>query len=481
MNAPSNASANATTSAPFPSLRSACVSLFLVASAFWLFVGLFAGLTYALQFITGVGERAIPANPVHAAARLRMVHASTMIYGFVLNAFLAGLLGLRGNASGLSFVERTLCWLGFIVYQAALLGGVTLLMYEGGQALTWGEIAPWFDAVMVVGLALVFISYFWGTPAPTGAFGPAYPFFALAAGAGIVLHALWGFLPQFELEPVRASRMAGFFQAHLINLFVLPFGVGLAVAYLHRFRAIGAAHARWLPVIAGFMFLAGVVGGSQLYVAPSLPRPLVWPAMFSSIAYEAVFILALVVIWTLARQPKGEALPLQARGLKRWILHGVIVGFLVSGQRLLLVFTAYLRSVEFTEWTVGHHHLLFLGLLGFFAFGIFSLLWPALRGLERWRSPGLADLHLILTLLGLAFMVLSLIAARYLQTEVWSDLLPWVEMLDRLQPFWIMRLASGAIIAAGQICFLVNLIGTRAGSSPAPEIAPVTVPQESGR
>lgn len=434
---------------------------FFAASVFWLFIGLFAGFTYSLQFISGIGNFAIPPNPVHSAGRLRMVHTSALIYGFLLSGFLGALVASPARRSLSPLVGRALEWIGFLLLEYSLLSGITMLLYGESQPLIWGEVAPRYTKILALGLGFSFLGYFIGVARQAPLLGVGFPLIAIAGGVGTVLQAFRSIQPSVGENGLADSHFYGFLQAHLINLFFFPLALGLTLDYSADPIDTTPRRGYLIPFSAFVLLVSGLAGGARLYVTPLPSEVLGWEAPISSAVYELTFVALLVKAWkqTAALKDPGQ------RGFIVWLRHGIIFGFLVSLQRLFLISPSHLRFVQFSDWIIAHHHLLFLGTLGFFLFAFFLDAWQRRPHSTAWRFPMLAALHLTLTLIGLVFMAFALMAARVVESGALHEGLPWSEILLQMKPFWIVRTAAGVLIVLGQICFLVNLATTRRANS----------------
>jgi cytochrome c oxidase cbb3-type subunit 1 len=108
------------------------------------------------------------------------------------------------------------------------------------------------------------------------------------------------------------------------------------------------------------------------------------------------------------------------------------------------------KVIHFTDWVVGHAHMVMFGVFGFWIFGFFTELWPRAVG-RPWVHPRLLTLHYWCTVVGLALMVVDLTAAGLVQGFSWSSLSHWGESVVASMPFWWVRSFSGLLIVVGQL------------------------------
>ena len=115
--------------------------------------------------------------------------------------------------------------------------------------------------------------------------------------------------------------------------------------------------------------------------------------------------------------------------------------------------------IHFTDWVVGHAHPVMFGVFGFWILGIMTYLFPRLWRTE-WYSRRLAEWHYGLSTFGMLIMFVTLVFAGIFQGFTWASRSWWGESIFISLPFWYIRLVSGLIIIAGQVCFAINLYQT---------------------
>jgi cytochrome c oxidase cbb3-type subunit 1 len=115
--------------------------------------------------------------------------------------------------------------------------------------------------------------------------------------------------------------------------------------------------------------------------------------------------------------------------------------------------------IHFTDWVVGHAHLVMFGVFGFWILGMMIYLIPRLLK-TAWQSLELLEWHYWLTGGGMLVMFLDLMFAGIFQGFSWASLTPWEDSISVSLPFWWVRVVAGLAIIAGQVCFGVNLYRT---------------------
>jgi cytochrome c oxidase cbb3-type subunit 1 len=118
--------------------------------------------------------------------------------------------------------------------------------------------------------------------------------------------------------------------------------------------------------------------------------------------------------------------------------------------------------IHFTDWVVGHAHLVMFGVFSMWIYGFMTHLIPKLLN-RPWYSRRLAEWHFWLSAVGVFVMFLDLGLAGVLQGFYWAGLQPWEVMLDGSQAFWIVRMFAGLMMFGGFLCFIYNILMTLRG------------------
>jgi cytochrome c oxidase cbb3-type subunit 1 len=115
--------------------------------------------------------------------------------------------------------------------------------------------------------------------------------------------------------------------------------------------------------------------------------------------------------------------------------------------------------IHFTDWVVGHAHLVMFGVFSMWLLGVMTYLFPRLLGVD-WYSRSLSEWRYWLSAGGMLVMASDLILAGLFQGWSWAALQPWDASVDISFPFWVVRVVAGLAIAAGQVAFVWNLYKT---------------------
>jgi cytochrome c oxidase cbb3-type subunit I/II len=125
---------------------------------------------------------------------------------------------------------------------------------------------------------------------------------------------------------------------------------------------------------------------------------------------------------------------------------------------------------HYTNWVIGHVHSGALGWVGMITFGV--LYWLAPRLWNRpLAKPSWATTHFWLATIGIVLYTVSMWAAGLMEGLMWRAVdgagqlrYPnFTEIVNQLQPFYMMRLAGGLLYLAGVLMMAWNFVLTARG------------------
>ena len=456
-----------------------------VASLVFLTISMLAGILMALQLVHWNPLRGVE---LLSPGRWRMIHTNAVAYGFLANAFLGALNWAVPRMTFHPVASRALNWFIFWAWQVivgatavGIIFGPTLQdqawvmdlarewhlpMSLGAQGLEWGETPFWIDPVALLGLALVAVNFMVPIAKSKGPMYVALWYFMAAFVWTFLTYAMGNLLPEYTVGGTSAGAIGGLFIHDLVGLFVTPLGWGLMYYFVPILLQKPVwSHGLSLVGFWGLAFFYPLQGIHHFLYTP-IPMFLQYGAVISTIAVELV--VATVVInffGTLAGRSSAFVTNLPIR----YFYTGMVFYFITCFQCALQVTLTFQKMIHFTDWVVGHAHLVMFGVFSLWLFGIMTYLIP--RILRRpWWSHTLCVYHYWLSAGGLFVMFLDLTLAGMFQGYYWASLQPWDVSTIGAQPFWIVRVFAGLTMFAGLLCFLFNLWMTWRGS-PAAEAA----------
>ncbi len=423
---------------------------YFLAAIGYLFVSMLGGFLMAFQLI-----RHNPFNGIEllSPGRWRMIHTNAIAYGFLANAFLGNLHWIVPRLTLRSVMSRKLSYFIFAAWQIVVLATAGGLLLGEAQGLEWGETPVWIDPLAQVGLLLVAVNFM--TPILKTK-GPMYVtlwYFLAAFIWTFLTYAMGNFVPEYFVAGTSAGAVGGLFIHDLVGLFVTPLGWGSMYFFVPiLLRKPIWSHGMSMVGFWGLAFFYPLQGIHHFLYTP-IPMFLQYGAIVSTIAVEMV---VLTVIVNFFGTLKGSSRALATNLPIRWFFTGMIFYAITCAQCALQTTLTFQALIHFTDWVVGHAHLVMFGVFGQWLLGVMTYLFPRLLKSD-WASPKLCEWHYWLSAVGLFVMALDLTLAGLFQGWSWAALQPWDASIEVSQPFWIVRIWAGISMFSGQIVFCVNL------------------------
>lgn len=429
------------------------VLCYFVAALTYLFISLAGGFLMGFQLVRHNPLRGIE---LLSPGRWRMVHTNAIAYGFLANAFIGALHWAVPRLTLRPVLSPRLSWLIFSAWQLVVVSTAGGLLLGQAQALEWGETPVWIDPIAQVGLLLLAINFM----APIARIrGPMYVslwYFIAAFVWTFLTYAMGNFVPQYCVSGTSAGAVGGLFIHDLVGLFVTPLGWGLMYYFVPILLQKPIwSHGMSLVGFWGLAFFYPLQGIHHFLYTP-IPMFLQYGAIISTIAVELVVATVIInffgTLW-------GSGYTVVTNLPIRWFYTGMVYYFLTCFQCALQVTLTFQKLIHFTDWVVGHAHLVMFGVFSLWLLGVMTYLIPRLLNTD-WYSRRLCEWHYWLSAAGMLVMAGDLILGGLFQGWSWAALQPWEESIRVSQPFWITRLFAGAAITGGQIAFAYNFYKT---------------------
>jgi len=427
------------------------VKAHIIAGFVFFLISIFAGMFYALQLSR---MYPFPGIELLSPGRLRMIHTNAVAYGFLINMFIAVLYWAVPRLSGYTVLSRKLTRIIFVAWQLVVLATAVGIIAGQAQAIEWGETPTWVDHFAVLGVALLVANV--ATPLLRTRGRKSYVslwyFGAMLIWTPLV-YIMGNYLPQYFIPGAGGAAVTGMYIHDLVGLSVTPLGWGMTYYFVplllgkpiwsHTLSTIGF----W-----GLAFFYPLTGIHHFYYSP-IPMYAQYGAMMSTIAIEVVVFTVIVNFFMTLR---GRGHMLRTSLPVRWFFVGMILYMTTCLQCAFQTTLPFQRIIHFSDWVVGHAHLVMFGVFGFWLIGGIVYLWPRLVNREWW-SPALNSWNFWLSTLGLVVMFLDLTAAGVVEGYLWRDLAQWEKSIIAAMPFWHLRTISGTMIVAGQLLQAYNM------------------------
>jgi cytochrome c oxidase cbb3-type subunit 1 len=434
-----------------PLVNRPLIKAHIVAGFTFFFVSLFGGLLYALQL-----SRLYPFPGVEllSPGRVRMLHTNAVAYGFLLNCFMAALYWIVPRLTGERVLSRSLSWVVFGAWQAIVTAAALGILGGQAQAIEWGETPVYVDPFVVLGAALLIANV--ATPILKVHRRPLYVtlwYFSAMMVWMPLTYVMGNYVPQFFVPGAGGAAVTGLYIHDLVGLTITPLGWGM----MYYFVPVILKKPVWSHTLSligfwGLAFFYPLNGVHHFFYSP-IPMYAQYGAVMSTIAVEIVVFTVIVNFFMTLRgrgQAWRESLPI------RWFYTGMLLYFVTCLQCAFQTTLTFQKIIHFSDWVVGHAHLVMFGVFGFWILGAITYLWSRVVG-RPWWSDRLNNWNYWLSTVGIVVMFLDLLVAGVVQGYLWQNLAPWERSLTASQPFWHLRTIAGTAIVVGQMLQAYNL------------------------
>jgi cytochrome c oxidase cbb3-type subunit I len=437
---------------------------YFIAALAFMFASMLGGILVALQLVRLNPLRGIE---LLSPGRWRMIHTNAIAYGFLANAFLGTLHWVVPRLTlhpvynkKIPGLNIGLSWAIFVAWQLVVIATALGIMFGHAQGVEWGETPVWIDPVALIGLLLVAINFMVPISQTRGPLYVTSWYFIAAFIWTFLTYAMGNFIPQYFVSGTSAGAVGGLFIHDLVGLFVTPLGWGL----MYYFVPIALKKPIWshgLSLVGfwGLAFFYPLTGIHHFLYTP-IPMFLQGGAIISTIAVEMVVATVIVNFFATIR---GSMESLVTNLPIRWFYTGMAFYFLTCLQCAFQTTLTFQALIHFTDWVVGHAHMVMFGVFAMWLLGIMTYLIPRLLK-TPWYSQQLLEWHYWLSTVGIGVMSADLIVAGPFQGYFWSSLLPWEASIDFSIPFWAVRVVAGLLMFLGLLVFLVNIAKTWASA-----------------
>jgi cytochrome c oxidase cbb3-type subunit 1 len=427
------------------------VFMFVAFACMWLLVGSVAGLVSSIKLHE-------PDWLVDQAwmtfGRLRTVHLTAVLYGWITNAALGTILWTLPRLLRTRLMGGIWAMLGGALINIGIAGGIGAIALGWTDGMEYLEI-PWQIAIfMLVGFVLVILPVL--TTLVNRKIEHLYvsAWYMVAALLWITLLFLVGKLPGVHTG-VQQATTNWWYGHNVLGLWFTPVGVGAIYYFLPKI--IGRPVSSYNLSILGFWTLAffyGQVGGHHLIGGP-VPG---WLTTLSIVQSVMMVIPVIAFSINMAGTLRGRMHMARYSPTLRFMMFGGLMYLASSLQGSLEALRSVNRVVHFTHHTVGHAHLGAYGFVSMVLFGAIYFMMPRVLNWE-WPYPKLIALQFWLAAIGIAIYFTGLSIGGYLQGEAMLDAKrPFMESVTLMAPYLVSRTVGGSLMVLSHLVFVGHFL-----------------------
>lgn len=409
--------------------------------------------------------------------RVRPVHVWSVLLLWLISAniglfyyFVPRLCGVRLWSPNLAFVQGGLWWGGLILGVLSYPTG-TNFGWEYAELPNWVSFVP-VKAMVTASLLMLATNMFMTIANRVNIKMYVSLWYVMGTMIWTCFTVIVGQWLIYQV-PGGISRVnLSFFYVHnLVGLIFTPMGLATAYYFLPKI-ANTPIYSHRLSMV-GFWSIAFVyawIGAHHIIHGPVSQWLQTTSIVFSIWLFIPVFSVVHNLFATL--QPQWRAY-LQSPPI-RFIMMGNIFYLLTCIQGPLMALRNVNEITSKTDWVIGHSHISLYGTFTFFAIaGIYQAI-PVITKKPLW-SDKLANWHFNLNLLGSVPFLGALWIGGFWQGMMWAtwangasfaefhnnlSILPFLQTVADMRPFWILRGIGGLIILTANILFFINIYNT---------------------
>jgi cytochrome c oxidase cbb3-type subunit I/II len=444
------------------------VKQFAIATALWGLVGMLVGVIAALQLVYPVLNLDLPYT---SFGRIRPLHTNAVIFAFVGNGIFMGVYYSLQRLCKARMWSDKLSKIHFWGWQLIIVLAALTLVFGYTTGKEYAEL-EWPIDILITLIWVVFGLNMFGT--------------IILRRERHLYVAIWFYIATW----ITVAML------HIVNSFEMP--VHLLKSYSWYAGVQDALVQWWYGHNAVAFFLTTPYLGLMYYFVPKAANRPVYSYRLSIIHFWALIFL---YIWAGPHHLLYTSLPDWAQSLgtvfsvmliaPSW--GGMINGLLtlrgawdrvredVVLKFMVVAITAYgmatfegpmlsLKNVNaishFTEWTIAHVHVGALGWNGFLTFGVLYWIVPKMWNTKIY-SKKWANWHFWLGTLGILLYAIPMYWAGWRHYEMMNEFNPdgtltytFVNMLDGMKSFYMLRSLGGLIFLIGAVLMVVNLMKT---------------------
>lgn len=272
-------------------------------------------------------------------------------------------------------------------------------------------------------------------------------------------------------EGISRVNVSWFYVHNLVGLIFTPMGLAAAYYFLPKL-ANTPVHSHRLSMVGfwSIAFFYGWIGAHHMIHGPISQWLQTVSIIFSIWLFIPVFTVVHNLFYTLL--PKWREYTQSAP--IRFLMMGTMFYLITCIQGPLMALRNVNELTSKTDWIIGHAHVALYATFTFFAFaGVYQCI-PVITKKPLW-SKRMADWHFSLNMLGAIPFLISLWVGGFYQGMLWArwadgttyaqfhnnlSVMPFLETIALMQPWWVMRAVGGVIILFANLLFVINIFNT---------------------
>lgn len=432
-----------------------------MSSALWMVAGTIAGFIGAVEL---VAPDLLGNIPWIVFGRIRPIHTTLVMFGFVGSALLGGAHYLVPTLARTplfsEWIGRTTVWL----WNLALAVGVVTLAMGYTQNREYAELIWPIDLGVLLVFALIFYNLFQTVRHRKENLLYVSVWYVLGALVFTFLTYLFGnavWNPETgSISGMPDAILAWFYGHNVLGFFFTPLAVAIAY-YIVPIVSRAPLYSHTLSLIGfwSLLLMYSHIGAHHLMQAP-IPTWLKVISITGSVGMIIPVMTVLVNLWLTMRGRLGN---LHSDIGGKFVFAGSVWYLLTCLQGPLQSLPYVQKLTHFSNWVVAHAHMGVLGFSGMIALGGIYFILPRVTGRPLY-STRLAEFQYWLMLIGMTGFFIVLTTAGLIQGNGWLNGETVYRILPQIHLYMVLRASLGILIVGGALVGLYNIMMTIYGS-----------------
>ena len=427
------------------------VFMFIAFACLWLVLGSIAGLTSSIKLHQ---PDWLTDQAWLTFGRIRTVHLTAVLYGWITNAALGTILWLLPRLLRTRLYGAVWTMLGGALINTGIAASIGAISSGWTDGMEYLEM-PWQIGIFVlVGMAMIVLAVLYTLVNRKVQHLYVTVWYHVAAVLWISVLFLVAKLPGVHTG-VQQATTNWWYGHNVLGLWFTPVSVGAIYYFLPKI--IGRPVRSYNLSILGFWTLAffyGQVGGHHLIGGP-VPG---WLTTLSTVQSLMMVIPVIAFTINMAGTMKGRMHLARYSPTLRFMMFGGLMYFASSVQGSLEALRNMNAVTHFTHYTVGHAHLGAYGFVSMVLFGAIYFMMPRVLNWE-WPYPRLITVHFWLAAVGIAIYFVALTIGGWLQGLAMLDATrPFIESVKLTVPYLEWRSVGGSLLVLGHLVFVGHFL-----------------------
>ncbi|HMM85324.1 MAG: cbb3-type cytochrome c oxidase subunit I [Gammaproteobacteria bacterium] len=427
------------------------VFMFIAFACLWLLLGGIAGLTASLKLHW---PDWLVSEAWMTFGRIRTVHLTAVLYGWITNAELAIIIWLMPRLLRRPLIGSMWIMIGGALVNVAIASGIGAIGAGWTDGMEYLEM-PWQIGIFfAAGMVCIIVPVMYTLVNRKVESLYVTTWYHTAALLWITMLFIVGKMPGVHFG-VQQAAMNWWYGHNVLGLWFTPVAVGAIYYFLPKI--IARPIRSYNLSILGFWTLAffyAQVGGHHLVGGP-VPG---WLVTLSIVQSMMMIVPVLAFGINMALTMNGRMRLARYSPTLRFVMFGGAMYLLSSLQGSFEALRSVQQVAHFTHFTVAHAHLGAYGFVTMVLFGAIYFMMPRILHWE-WPFPKLISWHFWLAAIGIATYFVGLTYGGWLQgLAMLDEARPFMDSVAVTIPWLQWRSVGGALMVASHLVFVGHFL-----------------------